>query len=72
MTAADVQAIAESVTALSALIAVGAWLTSTAHRAWKWRRARRAKRVRDDAFPLVATVAVVAMFLAKALGKGDS
>lgn len=70
MTAADYQAIAESVTAVSAAGAVLTWLFRTSRRAWKWRRNKRAKRVRDDAFPLVIGVVAVAFVLAK-LMRGD-
>jgi hypothetical protein len=70
MTAADVQAIAESATALTALGVVATWVWRTSRRAWKWRRAARAKKVRDDAFPLVVTSLLVAELLRRALGKG--
>jgi hypothetical protein len=72
VTAADVQAIAESVIAVSAAGAVLTWLYRTSRRAWKWRRNKRAKRVRDDAFPLVIGVVAVVLVLAKLMQGDDS
>jgi hypothetical protein len=72
MTAADIQAIADSVTAASAALALTGWTWLKLRRAWKWHASRRAKRVQGDALPMVATVAVVAGFLAWLLRGGDS
>ncbi len=72
MTAVDVQAIAESASALVAVGAVTAWFWQLLRHTLRWRRKRRAKRVRDDAFPLVATCIAAAALLAWLARGGDS
>lgn len=72
MTAADVQAIAESVTAASAALALAGWTARKLQRARKRYKDKRAKRVQNDAFPLIAGVTGIALFVAWLVKGGDS
>lgn len=72
MTAADVQAIAESATAITAAGAVAAWFVRTSRRYLKWRRRRRRDQVLNYVIPACMATLVVAAFLFQSRGGGEA
>ncbi len=68
MTAPDVQAIAESVTAVTAAGAVITWAWRGSHRWLKWRKQKRRDQVLNYVVPACALTLVLAVIL---LGRRD-
>lgn len=69
MTATEVAAIAESVMAAAALIAVGTWIVQNSRRALKWRKDKHRDYVLDIVLPACALTLVAAVILADILSK---
>lgn len=61
MTAADVQAVADSVIALSAAGAVVAWLRRTPRKIWAWRKRKRRDEILECVVPICLIVLTVAL-----------
>ncbi len=64
MTAADIQAVAECVTAVTAAGAVAAWILRTRRKVGEWRKRRQRDAILGVVVPMCAATLVLAVILA--------